>query len=122
MFVGGGAGSVARWLISLAPFGSTADAGFPVATFITNMIGAFCIGFIVGLAIPASLPPRTTLLLKTGFCGGFTTFSTFALEASGLFERGNWIVGGGYVLLSLMLGVLACFAGQFVASGLYPLV
>ena len=122
VFVGGGVGSVARWLISLAPFGSTADAGFPVATFITNVIGAFCIGFIVGLANPVSLSPRTMLLLKTGFCGGFTTFSTFALEASGLFERGNWIVGGGYVLLSLVLGVLACFAGQFVAGGLYPRV
>ena len=122
VFVGGGAGSVARWLISLAPFGSTADAGFPVATFVTNVIGAFCIGFIVGLAVPASLPPKTTLLLKTGFCGGFTTFSTFALEASGLFERGNWFVGGGYVLLSLVLGVLACFAGQLVAGGLCPRV
>lgn len=122
VFVGGGVGSVARWLISLVPFGSTADAGFPVATFITNVIGAFCIGFIVGLAVPASLPPRTTLLLKTGFCGGFTTFSTFALEASGLFERGNWFVGGGYVLLSLVLGVLACLAGQLVASVLCPRV
>ena len=87
VFVGGGVGSVARWLISLVPFGSTADAGFPVATFITNVIGAFCIGFIVGLAVPASAAAhaRTTLLLKTGFCGGFTTFSTFALEASGRF-------------------------------------
>ena len=106
VFVGGGVGSVARWLISLVPFGSTADAGFPVATFITNVIGAFW----------------TTLLLKTGFCGGFTTFSTFALEASGLFERGNWFVGGGYVLLSLVLGVLACLAGQLVAGELCPRV
>lgn len=81
-----------------------------------------CIGVIVGLAVPASLPPKTTLLLKTGFCGGFTTFSTFALEASGLFERGNWFVGGGYMLLSLVLGVLACFAGQIVAGGLCPRV
>ena len=65
VFVGGGAGSVARWLISLAPFGSTADAGFPVATFVTNVIGAFCIGFIVGLAAPASLPPNCLLYTLT---------------------------------------------------------
>ena len=81
---GGAAGAVCRYLVSLVPV----KADFPVMTFVTNLAGAFLIGLIVGLAANRwSESPRLVLFLKTGFCGGFTTFSTFSLETVQLLEK-----------------------------------
>lgn len=76
---GGFVGAVLRYLVSMIPLDKT--GAFPVNTLLINILGAFAIGAITALgAKTAGLDPRLTLLLKTGICGGFTTFSTFALE------------------------------------------
>lgn len=75
--LGGGAGAVCRYARPLLPI----SGRFPFATLIANALGALIIGFLAGCAIQMdSFPANLNLLLKTGFCGGFTTFSTFSLE------------------------------------------
>ena len=116
VFVGGGLGSVARWLLSLPAWRAVGEAGFPVATLVTNVVGAFLIGLVVAAAPACGLSARTTLLLKTGVCGGFTTFSTFALETGGLIEKGAYAAAGAYLVLSFALGVAACLAAQALVA------
>ena len=85
--LGGFAGAVLRYLIGLIPTGETMI--FPVKTFCINVIGCIVIGAITVLAAKLSVPPRMILFLKVGVCGGFTTFSTFALESSDLIRVRN---------------------------------
>ena len=95
--LGGALGSALRYTISLIP----CKTDFPFLTLITNFIGALAIGFVIGIAHDKS--PNTLLFWKTGVCGGFTTFSTFSLEAFSLFERKMFVLGGLYVVLSVGL-------------------
>ncbi len=109
--IGGAIGAMGRYAISLIPIKSE----FPWLTLITNMIGALLIGFIVGLADKSdNAPPNMILFLKTGVCGGFTTFSTFSLEALTLFENKAYLSGGIYIALS----VIGCLAGVFLGKKL----
>ena len=109
--IGGFVGSVCRYRMGLLPIETS--QGFPVKTLLTNVIGAFVIGIIAAAAAKnSSLNPRMVLLLKTGFCGGFTTFSTFAYETGSMMEKGQTGLALLYVVLSAVLGVLAVFAGQ----------
>ena len=111
--LGGFVGAVCRYLMGLLPIRS--PQGFPVITLLVNVIGAFAIGCIVAWAgKDAELDPRLMLFLKTGICGGFTTFSTFALETTDLLSTGKTGLALAYVLLSAVLGVLAVFAGQYL--------
>ena len=114
VFVGGGLGSLGRWALTFVPWKTVGEAGFPLATLVTNVAGAFLIGIVVPAA---GLSPRTTLLLKTGVCGGFTTFSTLALETGDLLERGAIGAAAAYLLLSFSLGVAACLAAQALVAG-----
>ncbi len=109
--IGGFIGSVCRYLIGLIPL--SPSNGFPVKTLVINVAGAFAIGLIAAaVAKNADISPRIVLLLKTGICGGFTTFSTFALEISDLIRGGSWAAAVAYMLLSLILGVAAVFAAE----------
>lgn len=109
--IGGFIGSVCRYLIGLIPL--SPSNGFPVKTLVINVAGAFAIGLIAAAAAKnADISPRIVLLLKTGICGGFTTFSTFALEISELIRGGSWAAAAAYMLLSLILGVAAVFAAE----------
>lgn len=116
VFLGGGLGSLGRWALTFVPWKTAAEAGFPLATLVTNVAGAFLIGIVVAAAVPAGLSPRATLLLKTGVCGGFTTFSTFALETGDLIERGAYGAAAAYLVLSFVLGVAACLAAQALVA------
>lgn len=116
VFLGGGLGSLGRWALTFVPWKTAAEASFPLATLVTNVAGAFLIGVVVAAAVPAGLSPRATLLLKTGVCGGFTTFSTFALETGDLIERGAYGVAAAYLMLSFVLGVAACLAAQALVA------
>ena len=89
--LGGAVGAMLRYLIGLVPVG--ASNGFPVKTLLINILGAFVIGVLAVLGEKHSLPPLLVLTLKTGVCGGFTTFSTFALETSQLFQNGSYGLG-----------------------------
>lgn len=84
---GGFVGAVLRYLVSMIPLDKT--GAFPMNTLLINILGAFAIGAITALgAKTAGLDPRLTLLLKTGICGGFTTFSTSPLKRRGLCKAG----------------------------------
>lgn len=111
--IGGFIGAVCRYLIGLIPLKEAYT--FPIKTFIINIIGSFIIGIIAALALKnSSLNPKAVLFLKVGFCGGFTTFSSFALETSNLMENGNIHIALLYVILSIVVGVIAVFAGQAI--------
>lgn len=110
---GGFAGSVIRYLISRVPLGSSA---YPVNTFITNVIGAVLIGYIIARADRLALSPQQILLLKTGLCGGLTTFSTFSAETFGLLEQGSYLTACAYIILSLVLCVGGVAAGISIGS------
>ena len=111
--LGGALGAVARYAISLIPV----KTGFPVLTLITNIIGAVLIGFVVGIAgNHKDVSANTVLFWKTGVCGGFTTFSTFSLEAFNLFENKQYLSDGIYVLLSCVFCIAGIFCGKKLAS------
>lgn len=106
--IGGAIGAMLRYAISLIPV----KTDFPVLTLITNVIGAFAIGLIVAFAVKYKLSDNVILLLKTGVCGGFTTFSTFSLESVNLFKSGKPILAVTYALLSLVLCIIAVMIGM----------
>lgn len=107
-------GAVLRYLIGLIPL--EMRSGFPVKTLIVNIIGCFAIGIITGFADKGDPNPRLVLLLKVGVCGGFTTFSSFALETRELFSNGNAAAGVIYSLSSLVAGTLAVLLGQIIVK------
>ena len=108
---GGALGAVCRYAISLIPVKTT----FPILTLVTNLIGAVLIGFIVGIvSSKQGVSANRVLFWKTGVCGGFTTFSTFSLEALTLFESKAYVSGGIYIVLS----VFGCIAGVFIGKKL----
>lgn len=111
--VGGAVGSVLRYLVGLIRV-SEATA-FPVKTLMINIVGSFLIGLIAALAgNRPELDPNTVLLLKVGVCGGFTTFSTFALETADLLQNGKAAIAVSYIVLSVLLSVAAVFMAQSV--------
>ena len=113
--IGGFIGSVCRYLLGLLPLDNS--QGFPVKTLITNVLGAFVIGVIVAVAAGNdSVNPRSILFLKVGICGGFTTFSTFACETGTMMEKGQTGLAVLYVILSVVLGVLAVWGGQYAGK------
>ena len=112
--IGGAIGAILRYLISLIPMKSD----FPILTLVTNVIGAFAIGCIVALSKKYNMPNNVVLMLKTGVCGGFTTFSTFSLEAYNLFESRKIGMGIAYAGLSLVLCIGAVLLGEAVVARL----
>ena len=111
--LGGALGAVGRYAISLIPV----KGQFPILTLMTNILGAMLIGFIVGLTDKkGDVSPNTVLFWKTGVCGGFTTFSTFSLEAYKLFEDKAYMLGGMYVALSVCGCLLGVFFGKKLAA------
>lgn len=113
--LGGAFGAAGRYGISLIPIKS----GFPFLTLLTNIIGALLIGVIVGIVSDKeNVSQNTVLFWKTGVCGGFTTFSTFSLETYDLFEKGSYLTGSLYAVLS----VLFCIAGVFFGKKLVVLL
>ena len=86
--LGGAIGSVLRYLIGLIPVKE--QFLFPIKTFAINVIGCFVIGLVTALTLKSNnLNPKLVLFMKVGICGGFTTFSTFALESSNLLKNGH---------------------------------
>jgi CrcB protein len=112
-FVGGNARFIiARWV------GGVIDARFPLATFLINVGGSFLLGFLGGLLATRALPHADSLRLAlgVGFCGGFTTFSTFEYETHALLEDGAWLPAVANVSLSLFAGLVAVRFGVVAAK------
>ncbi|MDO5969920.1 fluoride efflux transporter CrcB [Flavivirga aquimarina] len=113
VFLGGGFGSVLRYIIG--KYLNSTQTGIPYGTFAANIIGSLLIGIILGLAAKNdSLTQNQTLLLATGFCGGFTTFSTFAYENHVFLKSGDFTSFAIYTIASFVIGFLAVFAGMFL--------
>ena len=109
---GGFVGTCGRFLVgkwSAAMF----HGSFPMGTFLVNVIGCFIIGLFYGLLDRAHvMTPGENLLLITGFCGGFTTFSSFADDKWVLGSKGDWMTCLFYLLASVLVGVLMVWAGR----------
>jgi CrcB protein len=112
-FIGGNARFIlARWV------GGLVDARFPLGTFLINVGGSFLLGLIGGLLADRTVQHADLirLALGTGFCGGFTTFSTFELETHALFEDGVWLPAVTNMFASLFVGLLAVRFGIVAAK------
>lgn len=102
--LGGSIGAVLRYLIGLIK--TPENFVFPIKTFCINIAGCILIALVTFfISKNTSVSPRTVLFLKTGVCGGFTTFSTFALESSELIKNGHIIIALLYMFLSMAVGV-----------------
>ncbi|SHJ11444.1 camphor resistance protein CrcB [Mesonia phycicola] len=113
VFIGGGTGSIIRFL--LGKWLNNQNTGIPYGTFAANVIGSFLIGIILGyLTKNESISQGTMLLLATGFCGGFTTFSTFAYESHVFLKSGDFISFATYTIGSIVLGFSAVFLGMWL--------
>ena len=115
VFVGGGFGSVLRYVIG--KYLNSTQTVIPYGTFAANILGSLLIGIILGLAAKNnSLSQSQTLLLATGFCGGFTTFSTFAYENHVFLKSGDFTSFALYTIGSFVVGFLAVFLGMFLVK------
>ena len=110
VFIGGGFGSALRFVIG--KYMNSTETGIPWGTFTANILGSLIIGIILGLAAKNdALSSNQTLLLATGFCGGFTTFSTFSLEVYELLVEGRFTVALAYMAATLLGCLLALAVG-----------
>lgn len=115
--LGGFVGAVLRYLLGLIPFAQSSS--FPFITLLINLVGSFAIGVISQLAYERdSTNTPLTLFLKVGVCGGFTTFSTFALESGNLIQNGRTISAAVYVVLSVALCVAGAILGKLIVKKL----
>ena len=109
--IGGAIGSVARYLVGVGS-GKLFGFAFPWGTLIINIAGSFLIGvFAESFALKWNLPQAAQVFLTVGICGGFTTFSTFSLDAYVLMQRGEWWPAAAYMIGSVVLSIGALFAG-----------
>jgi CrcB protein len=113
--VGGFMGAPSRYLLDRAINGRF-ESDLPWGTFFINISGAFVLGLITGLALSHHLAPAGKALLGTGFCGAYTTFSTFTFETLRLVEDGELLKAAGNVVVSVIVGLVGAAAG--VALGL----
>ena len=112
--LGGAFGSIARYAIGLL-ITKSSQHQFPWATFTVNMVGCFIIGLLWGLAQRHQWAQGPLwLLLATGFCGGFTTFSTFALKNVELFGKNQSLTSFAYIIFSVVIGLALCRVGAWI--------
>jgi CrcB protein len=113
--IGSAIGGMSRFLVGGA-FQRLTAGTFPVGTLLVNVTGSFLLGVILryGVETP-SLTPELRAFLTVGFCGGYTTFSTFSYETAALMEDGEWTRAASYVALSVGVSLLATFLG-FIAA------
>ena len=115
VFIGGGFGSALRFLVG--KWLNSSENGIPYGTFAANIIGSLLIGIILGIAAKNNgLSQSQTLFLATGFCGGFTTFSTFAYENHIFLKSGDFTSFALYTIGSFIIGFLAVFGGMYIVK------
>ena len=115
--IGGMFGTLCRYLLGLIPIKTT----FPLTTFLINIIGSFLIGLFTYLAKRYDWPQNLVLLSKTGFCGGFTTFSTYSLDSLALIKNSHYFRFACYFLLTPATGLFTVWLGDILAHYLWVL-
>ena len=116
IFIGGGTGSALRYCVQLLMHERIVPYHFPWATFTVNLLGRFLISLFYALSERFHLSAEVRLLLTTGLCGGFTTFSTFSNDGINLLKGefyGTFIL---YTSLSIGIGLIAALAGGYVGK------
>lgn len=116
LYVGAGSflGGALRYAVSLL---LKFSGGFPWATFSVNMIGCLLIGLLMGLSMRLpNISQQVLLFLSIGFCGGFTTFSTFSKEGLMMLQSANYLLFAIYVLASILFGLALVAAGYFMVK------
>lgn len=115
VFLGGGMGSALRFLIS--KYMNNPQLSFPYGTFTVNILGSLILGIVLGWAMKNNaLNSDLHIILAVGFCGGFTTFSTFAFENQALLKSGDYLHFIIYTIGSIILGLLAIVFGLFISK------
>lgn len=121
VIVGGGIGTAVR--VAASTLWPDRAAHFPVTVLVINLLGALVLGWLLrhlALAGPdAGLRRRLRLGIGTGVLGGFTTYSTFAVQTTALLRGQHWLLAGGYLVASLAGGFLCCLAGTLLADRLH---
>lgn len=118
VFIGGGAGSVLRYLMQMV-INRNIITAFPLGTFVVNIIGCMLIGMSYTLSDRFNLSQDIRLLLTVGLCGGFTTFSTFSTESLNLLKGELYGMFLLYTLLSVAIGIMFTFAGIWLGKNLF---
>ena len=113
--LGSAIGGVSRYLLG-GLVQRMLDTTFPAGTLLVNVSGSFLLGAIIRYALETpSLTPEVRAFLTIGFCGGYTTFSTFSYETMALLEDGEWARAGVYITASVILSLIATFLGLALA-------
>jgi len=113
--LGSAIGGVSRYLLG-GLVQRMLDTTFPAGTLLVNVTGSFLLGAIIRYALETpSLTPEVRAFLTIGFCGGYTTFSTFSYETMALLEDGQWARAGVYITASVILSLIATFLGLALA-------
>lgn len=118
VFLGAGLGGAMRYGVNVAAL-RLVGAGFPWGTLAINIFGSLAMGLVAEyFALKSGLSQQWRLFLTTGVLGGFTTFSAFSLEVALLYERGEMLAAGIYMLASAVLAVAGLFAGLYIVRAL----
>jgi fluoride exporter len=113
--LGSAIGGVSRYLLG-GLVQRMLDTTFPAGTLVVNVTGSFLLGAIIRYALETpSLTPEVRAFLTIGFCGGYTTFSTFSYETMALLKDGEWARAGVYITASVILSLIATFTGFALA-------
>jgi CrcB protein len=116
--VGSAVGGVIRYLLG-GWIQQRAGTAFPIQTLLINVTGSLLLGFLQRYALEfAAISPEVRTMLTIGFCGGYTTFSTFSFETVRMLEDGDWKRATLYVSLSVLLSVGAAVVGVAAAKEL----
>ena len=106
VLIGCAVGVAVRFLVS-----ATAVENYPLGTLGTNVIGALVVGIVIGYVAKSILSSELKILTTTGFCTGFSIYSTFTRDAIGALDIGNMIIAALYVTISICIGIIAVCIG-----------